>query len=73
MTGDRLLKLEWLRDTYQRAIEEGLEPRDLAAVGSRLEKVLAEIDGLTDDDSDLADEVAAKRSERVARTGTQGG
>lgn len=72
-TGDRLSKLEWLRDTYQAAIEEGLPPRDLAAVGARLEKVLAEIDGLTNDDSDLADELASKRAERVARTGTEGG
>lgn len=71
MTGRRE-KLEWLRDTYQRAIEEGLEPRDLAAVGSRLEKVLAEIDGLETDDSDLDDELAARRSERLARAETAG-
>lgn len=73
MSGERLAKLEWLRDTYQTAIEGGLEPRDLAAVGSRLEKVLAEIDGLTDDTSDLSDELARRRSERLARSGTEDG
>lgn len=65
-------KLEWLRDTYQRAIEQGLEPRDLAAVGSRLEKVLAELDGLETDDGAFDDELAARRSERLARAETAG-
>lgn len=38
---------------------------------SRLEKVLAELDGLSDD-SDLDDELAARRVERLARAEAEG-
>lgn len=72
-TGDRMVKLRWLRDTYVAAIESGLEPRDLAAVGSRLEKVLAEIDALSDpEEHDAVDELKGRRAARLAGAETAG-
>jgi len=73
--GDRLKTLEALRDFYARTLDglSGLTIRDAAAIGGRLEKVLAEIEGLADpEDHDVVDELRRKRAERLAGTGTSG-
>lgn len=45
-TGDRRAILEALRDKLAEAIDEGPEPKDLAALSLRLEKVTADLDAL---------------------------
>jgi hypothetical protein len=70
--GDRLKTLEALRDRLAEEIDKGPEPRDLAALSSRLEKVLAEIDGLGGVEGDAVDEIKAQRVKRLAGTGTEG-
>lgn len=66
-SGNRLATLRALRDRLAREIDRDPEPRDLAALSSRLEKVLAEIDGLSGpEEHDAVDELRRKRAERLA-------
>ncbi len=73
-TGDRLETLRALRDRLADEIDAGPEPRDLAALSTRLERVLEQIGELGDDDNgDIVDELRSKRAERLAATGSEGG
>ena len=69
---DRRSGLEALRDYYAACLDEGPPARDVAAIGRRLESVLAELEALKEpDDVDaLDDELARKRADRLADTGS---
>jgi len=70
-SGDRRATLEALRDKLAATIDSWVEPKELAALSLRLERVLEELDGLSDDaDRDIADELRAKRAERLAASGS---
>lgn len=61
-SGSRREALEALRDRYAAEIDAGPPARDLAAVGRRLEAVLAELDSLKEtNDGDLANELDRRR------------
>ena len=54
-----------LRDRLALEIDSNPEPRDLAALSTRLEKVLEQIDGLKESDGgDLDDELERRRLEK---------
>lgn len=60
-----------LRDALAEAIDEKPEPRDLAALSLRLEKVVAELDGLPDEagKGSVSDALAARRKAKQAASG----
>jgi hypothetical protein len=64
--------LEALRDRLAVEIDKNPEPRDLAALSMRLEKVLAEVDALGGVEGDAVDDIKAQRVKRLAGTGTAG-
>lgn len=68
--GDRRATLEALRDVLAAAIDAGPEPRDLASLVLRLEKVVAELDSLpVDGKGSLGDALAARRKAKQAAAG----
>lgn len=69
-SGDRLAALRDLRDLLARQIDECDSMRDLAALATRFQSVLAEVEQLTpkEGSGDPVDEIAARRAAR--RSGT---
>ena len=69
--GDRRATLEALRDLLARAIDEGPEAKDLAALSLRLEKVLADLAGLpvAGGKESVKDALASRRKAKEAASG----
>lgn len=66
-SGDRLRALIALRGELARAIAAGPEPKDLAALTLRLERVLDTIDAMGVP-TEETDELAAKRQAKLSAT-----
>ena len=67
-TGSRLETLQSLRDLLAREIESCESSRDLAALVTRLQSVLSEIEALApaEQKGDVVDEIAKRRAARRA-------
>jgi hypothetical protein len=61
--------LEALRDVLAEAIDANPEPRDLAALVLRLEKVVADLEGLVGVGSESRTDALAERRRRKAANG----
>lgn len=71
-TGDRRATLEALRAKLAATIDGWVEPKELAALSMRLERVLEQLDDLGSSEShDAVDDLRRKRAERLARTGSE--
>lgn len=70
-TGDRRATLEALRDKLAARIDDGTDPRDMAALARRLESVLAQLDDLRvpAKKETVADALAARRQAKKAAAG----
>lgn len=69
-TGDCLATLEALRDRLAQEIDDCMSNRDLAALTLRLVDILQRIDNMPQSaPTSKADEIAARRAERLAQRG----
>lgn len=73
-TGDRLAALENLRQVLAENIDDCGSKRDLAALATRLQSVLAEIEEIRADQpkGDFVDQIAARREARRSATSKRG-
>lgn len=71
-SGDRLATLRSLRDLLAAEIEGCESTRDLAALVTRLQSVLSEIEALSpaEEKGDVVDEIAKRRAARRAGAAT---